>query len=98
MRKLLDDLEMVPTSATVIKVDNKSAIHMAQNPVLHGKSKHIKVKFHVLRQLKTDQEVQVEHCRSEDQIADIMTKALQKSKFEKLRAMLRVFGKNLKEE
>ncbi|XP_044463317.1 aspartyl protease family protein At5g10770-like [Mangifera indica] len=63
LRKLLTDLSMLPSNATVIKVDNKSAIYMAQNPVLHGKSKHIKVKFHVLRQLEAEKEVHVEYCK-----------------------------------
>ena len=98
LRRVLDDLEMGPREATVIKVDNKSAISMAQNPVLHGKSKHIKVKFHALRQAEQSKEIKLEHCRSEVQIADIMTKALQKSKFEDLRAQLGVLKKNLKEE
>ena len=98
LRKVLDDLEMGPREATVIKVDNKSAISMAQNPVLHGRSKHIKVKFHALRQAEQSKEIKLEHCRSEVQIADIMTKVLQKSKFEDLRAQLGVLKKNLKEE
>jgi hypothetical protein len=30
-------------------VDNKSAIALIKNPVLHGQSKHIKVKYHLVR-------------------------------------------------
>ena len=86
LRKIMADLEMDVKEATVIKVDNKSAISMAQNPILHGKSKHIKVKFHTLRQAEQNKEIKLEHCSSEAQLAGIMTKGLQKSRFEDLRA------------
>ena len=59
---------------------------MAQNLILHERSKHIKVKYHTLRQVEQSREMKLEHCRLEVQIADITTKALQKSKFEDLRA------------
>ena len=98
LRKIMADLEMDVKEATVIKVDNKSAISMAQNLVLHGKSKHIKVKFHALRQAKQNKEIKLEHYSSEAKLADIMTKGLQKSRFEDLRAQLGVLQKKLKEE
>jgi len=98
LRKILRDLEQNDIEATVIKVDNKSAISMAKNPVQHGRSKHINVKFHAIRQAEKDGEVQLVHCSSDQQIADIMTKALPKGKFEVLRAKLGVSKKNLKEE
>ena len=71
---------------------------MAKNPVQHGRSKHINVKFHAIRQGEKDGEVKLVHCSSDQQIADIMTKALPKGKFEVLRAKLGVSKKNLKEE
>ena len=38
------------------------------------------------------------YCSSENQTADIQTKALPKAKFEFMRAKLGVYKKNLKEE
>ncbi|KAH0662190.1 hypothetical protein KY284_027121 [Solanum tuberosum] len=98
LRKILCDLEQNDIEATIIKVDNKSSISMAKNPVQHGRSKHINVKFHAIRQAEKDGKVQLVHCSSDLQIADIMTKALPKGKFEVLRAKLGVSKKNLKEE
>ena len=63
----------------------------------HGRTKHINVKFHAIRQAEKEGEVQLVHCKSEDQLADIMTKALPAGKFEILRSKLGVFWKNLKE-
>ena len=42
--------------------------------------------------------MQLVHCKSEDQVADIMTKALAAGKFEFFRSKLGVFSKKLKEE
>ena len=71
---------------------------MSKNPVLHGKSKHIKVKYYAIREAVSNKEIQVEYCRSEDQLADFMTKGLHKCWFEMLREIFGVLKKNSKEE
>ena len=98
LRKVLCDLHQFPKGSTVIKVDNKSTISMAKNPVQHGRTKHINVKFHAIRQAEKEGSVQLIHCRSDEQSADIMTKALPRERFEVLKTALGVLKKNLKEE
>ena len=66
--------------------------------MFHGRSKHIKVKFYALRQPEANCEIKLQHCSSNDQLADILTKGLQKGKFEEQRIMLGVLEKNLREE
>ena len=95
LRKVFADLSQVQHCATIIQVDNKSAIAIAKNLVQHGRTKHINVKFHAIRQAEKEGEVQLVHCKSEDQVVDIMTKALTAGKFEILRSKLGVFRKNL---
>ncbi|CAM8894852.1 unnamed protein product [Rhodiola kirilowii] len=68
--------------------DNTSAISIAKNPVLHGKTKHIEIKHHFLRDCVEKELVTINFCRSEDQVADIFTKALHREAFEKLRMEL----------
>ncbi|CAM8956208.1 unnamed protein product [Rhodiola kirilowii] len=68
--------------------DNTSAISIAKNPVQHGKSKHIEIKHHFLRDCVEKELVTINFCRSEDQVADIFTKSLHKDAFEKLRMEL----------
>ena len=63
---------------------------MVRNPVFHGKTKHIKVKYHAIREAEKEGDVQLLHCGTDDQLADIFTKALQKGKFEMLRNKLGV--------
>ena len=71
---------------------------MVKNPVFHGRTKHIKIKYHFVREAEAEKEVRLVHCNSKDQIADILTKALSKVKFETLRTRLGVSSKSAKEE
>ncbi|KAL0367447.1 UNVERIFIED_CONTAM: Retrovirus-related Pol polyprotein from transposon TNT 1-94 [Sesamum radiatum] len=95
--KVLADLHLSQASATII-VDNQSAISMAKTHVPHGRTKHINVKFHSIREAKQNEEVELVHCNSDVQVVDILTKSLSKGIFEVLKAQLGVLRKNLKEE
>ncbi|RDX80072.1 Copia protein, partial [Mucuna pruriens] len=64
---------------------NKSAISIAENLVRHGKTKHIQEKFHVIREATKNHDIKLIHCFSNIQVSDILTKALPRAKFEKLR-------------
>jgi hypothetical protein len=72
----------------VINCDNNSTIQLSKHPVLHGKSKHIEVRFHYLRELVNAETVKLEYCATENQVADIFTKPLKLEQFEKLRGLL----------
>ena len=98
LRKILKDLGVQQQEASEINCDSKSAIAIAENPVQHGKTKHIQVKFHAIREAIKNHEIKLIHCSSEYQVADILTKALPRARFERLRGLLGVSIKNLKEE
>jgi Reverse transcriptase (RNA-dependent DNA polymerase) len=88
LRNLLYDLKLPQLEATEIRVDNKSAIELAKNPVHHERSKHIDVRYHSIREHIKEKEVQVTHVPSNDQVADIFTKALPRPLFENCRRKL----------
>lgn len=69
MRRILEKLGHGQSKCIVIFCDNKSAIKLSKNPVLHGRSKHIDIRFHFLRDLSRDGVVELVHCRSKDQIS-----------------------------
>ncbi|GLT32318.1 hypothetical protein SLA2020_069930 [Shorea laevis] len=98
LRKMLVDLGFNQDEACLLKIDNMSAISIAQNPIQHGRTKHIKVKYHVIRNFIKEKEISLQHCDSEEQNADILTKSLPKPRFEKLREKLGVTKPNTKEE
>lgn len=90
LRRLLAELQCPPDGPTLVYCDNSSTIKLSKNPVFHGRSKHIDVRYHFLRDLVKDGTLDLKYCRSEDQLADIMTKALNLPAFTKLRKLLGV--------
>ncbi|CAL5372261.1 unnamed protein product [Camellia sinensis] len=90
LRKMLEVLGHQQQGPTTISCDNVSAIKLSRNPVMHGRSKHIDVRYHFLRDLCKDGVIELEFCKSGDQAADILTKPLKQPVFEKLRSILGV--------
>lgn len=88
IRRILEKIGARERSATVVNCDNSSTIQLSKHPVLHGKSKHIEVRFHYLRELVNGDIVKLEYCQTENQVADIFAKPLKLEQFEKLRALL----------
>ena len=68
----LNSVEL-PTS---LYMDSKSAISLAENPVHHKRSKHIRVKYHWIREQVGDKVVKLVHVPTQDMVADIFTKGL----------------------
>ena len=66
-------------------IDNKSAIEISRNPVYHGRTKHIEVRYHFIPNCVEENKVKVMYIRTEDQIADLFTKPLGITKFLEVR-------------
>ena len=94
----MKDLGHEQTEATKIMCENSSAVSISKNPVFHGGTKHIKIKFHFIREVQQSNEVLLVQCSSESQLGDIFTKSLPKERFEDLRQRIGVCHKNAKEE
>lgn len=85
LRELGSELGLAPDGPSSINVDNRSAIDFAQNSNSHARSKHIDIRYHFVRERITSNEVKLDHCASEDNLADILTKPLPKPAFVSLR-------------
>ncbi|KAJ8628560.1 hypothetical protein MRB53_021883 [Persea americana] len=90
LRRIMEMLGKKQNMPTIVHYDSSSAIKLAKNPIMHGHSKHIDVRFHFLRKLTKAGTVEMVHCNSQDQAADMMTKPLKLDAFLKLRRMLGV--------
>lgn len=84
LRRLLKEMCYAQNNPTVIYCDNSSAIKLSKNPVMHGRSKHIDVRFHFLCDLARDRIVELSYCQSHEQAADILTKPLKGEDFTRL--------------
>jgi hypothetical protein len=49
LARLLSEMMDAEVSAAVLKIDSKSALSLIKNPVHHDRSKHIDVRFHLIR-------------------------------------------------
>jgi hypothetical protein len=78
-------LEKVP-----LLCDNESAVKIANNPVQHSRTKNIDICHHFLRDHVAKGDIILEGVRSEDQLADIFTKPLDKTRFCMLRNELNI--------
>src|ERR1051325_6785695 len=88
IKSVLEEMDVEVKKPLVLQIDNKSAINLAKNQVLHGRSKHIEARFHFLREKVNRGELEVRHCSSEAQLADIFTKGLKIDRFLNLRKKL----------
>ena len=85
LSRLLADLLNKQVTAPMLYIDNKSAIALAKNPVLHDRSKHIDIRFHFLRDCINDGKVAVDYISTGDQLADMLTKPLGRDRLQELR-------------
>ncbi|CAL2278979.1 unnamed protein product [Prunus armeniaca] len=88
LRRIFEMLGEKQDRPTIVHCDSSSAIKLAKNPVMHERSKHIDIRFHFLRDLIKAGTVEMVHCNSQEQIADVMTKPLKLDAFVKLKALV----------
>ena len=70
--------------------DNQSCVKLSENPVFHDKSKHIKIKYHYIRDMVQRGAVKLQYVVTDDQIDDVLMKPLARVKFEYFREKLGV--------
>ncbi|XP_050908156.1 secreted RxLR effector protein 161-like [Lathyrus oleraceus] len=85
---LLHELDSCTREGVLLLVDNVSAINLAKNPIAHGRSKHIEMRFHYLRNLVSSGQLRLSYCRSEEQVADLLTKSVTNDVFKRLAVKL----------
>eukprot|EP00253_Pinus_taeda_P035569 PITA_35569 len=88
LRKFLEDLQVKQVQSTPLMIDNTSPIKLAKNPKFHDRTKQINIKYHLIRHHVEAKTSYLRHCSTNEQIADIFTKALGREKLERFRTML----------
>jgi hypothetical protein len=89
LRKLMADFGF-GTQPVKIYGDNQSALKLIKHPIASLRSKHIDVIYHFARERAARGEVKFEYIKTDDMIADIMTKPLPEGKLEKFREAMGV--------
>ncbi|GJX93334.1 putative ribonuclease H-like domain-containing protein [Tanacetum coccineum] len=66
---------------TKIYIDNESTICIVENPMFHSKTKHIEIRHHFIRGSYDKKLIQVIKIYTDHNVADLLTKAFDVSKF-----------------
>lgn len=85
---LLEELKVIESKKMKLLVDNKSVIDLAHHPMCHGRRKHIKMRCHFLRDQVNKEKIELEYYKSKVQLADLLTKPLEKTRFGKLKKLI----------
>lgn len=91
LKRILEELCVKQNKCLTVLCDNGSTIKLSKNHVMHGRTKHIDVRFHFLRDLCKEGVVKLEFCGTQDQLADLLTKPVKNESFLKLRQSLGMY-------
>jgi hypothetical protein len=89
VRRLSDFLGR-DTGAVELRVDSKSALALAKNPVFHERSKHIRVRYHFIRGCLEEGSFKTCYINTKDQLADLLTKLLGRIRFLELCSRIKI--------
>ena len=75
LKQLLADIKE-PQQTVTIHEDNNACIVLSRNPQDHKRTKHVQIKYHVLRDYVKKKELELKYCPTKSQLADMLTKSL----------------------
>lgn len=87
LRQLASELNLKQSKPTVIYEDNQSAISFARNAQVQGRMKHIDIRYHFIQEKVIDGTIEIKYCSTDQMLADILTKGLSGTVFNRLRKM-----------
>nr|GEW05430.1 retrovirus-related Pol polyprotein from transposon TNT 1-94 [Tanacetum cinerariifolium] len=90
LRRMLVDFNNEQYGPTTIFCENKATIAMTRNPTFHSRTKHIDICFHFIRDLTSKGIIELTYCPTNEQVADVFTKALSQAKHDYFRQKLGV--------
>ena len=88
LRKLLADIDGKLTHPSLLFCDNKGALDLVKNNVHHKRTKHIDRRHFFIRELVENHVVRVPYVSTDDNLADMFTKVLDRLPFEKFRRLV----------
>jgi ribonuclease HI len=85
IRMIMKELMITVETPSILYVDNQSAIRISENDGEHERTKHIDVRHYFIKDTINQGEIKLKWISTNDQLADIFTKALSSKTFIKLR-------------
>ena len=72
----MKEIGIATTLSAKLWCDNKAALHIASNSMFHECTKHIEINCHFICDKIKENVISTGHVRSNDQLANLLTKAL----------------------
>ena len=88
LRRILDDFGFEQKGPTTLYEDSRAVICMAENPVNRKSSRHIDTRRHFIGELVAAGTVKLADCRTDEMVADALTKSLPYPSFKKHRTTM----------
>ncbi|CAL1265951.1 unnamed protein product [Larinioides sclopetarius] len=85
LTNLFNELDMPQEYPITLFEDNQACIKLAESDKHHQKTKNIDLRYHLLKHLVEEGVLRLKYLNSSSMCADILTKALPRTNFEKLR-------------
>lgn len=85
--QVLDKTDVEVELPLIVYADNQSAIALGKHPVLHGRTKHIDIRHHFIREKESAGLVKFVYISTRKMEADLLTKTLSSATFKSLRDM-----------
>jgi len=76
--------EVYKKETTTVYGDNIGSLDLTSNPVFHSRTKHIQVRYHAIRDYIERGEIRIQYIQTDGMLADGLTKALDRIKFERM--------------
>ena len=80
LRRFLNELGY-QQAPTIMRIDNEGARELATNAMISARTKHIELRYHYIRECINNNDIELIHCSSRENTADIFTKALPEPRF-----------------
>nr|GEZ44314.1 retrovirus-related Pol polyprotein from transposon TNT 1-94 [Tanacetum cinerariifolium] len=75
LKNFLEELDRAQTEY-VLFCDNQNAIHLMKNPGFHSRTKHIKIRYHYIRELVSEGTLSLKKILRAKNLADMLTKVV----------------------
>ncbi|XP_023875967.1 uncharacterized mitochondrial protein AtMg00810-like [Quercus suber] len=88
----LKDIGVNHEKEALLFYDNQAALHIGSNLVFHERTKHIEIDCYVVKDKVLEKVIKLNHVRSNCQLADMLTKALNHNQFSNLTSKMRMLN------
>ncbi|RVW72812.1 Retrovirus-related Pol polyprotein from transposon RE1 [Vitis vinifera] len=92
IQSLLSELQCKTPRIPVLWCDNLNTVLLSTNPILHARTKHIELDIYFVREKVLKKDMDIRHVPVNEQVADVLTKAISSGQFNQMRNKLKVEG------